>query len=527
MPLGLLLSLRPKTFGAAVITILLLALSCEMLVSSYPDALTVWDSTKRQIANSVGTSGMYIVILTGSSLVVAVVLFLTSLLDKNLGPVISTVFGIAAVSLLALPSKTVFVGEYYRGQSVETAELSPIIHLVLDEHIGIEGIPSEIEGAVELRKELKGFYLDFGFQVFGQAYSQYADTKLSLATMLSGQPDRYVLSRSDIQKIERSVPHNAWFYELSQRGYRTRVYNSLGLNFCGGIGSGVHSCYVYPANSIISLKEAALPVSTLAKAVTASFLDTLVVYRMWTVSAWSVVRKGALLPNWLRQEYKYAAPSSLPVFHQILQDIKREPRGSAFFAHLLVPHHTYMYDENCGIKQDIEDWVNNVSTDANASLGIKNTPESRSRYYGSYFEQLRCTRQMLQKFFEKLQQIGVYDDATIIIHGDHGSRIALGASNRNLGTFSDTDLVDRHSVLFAVRGSGFESGYDTSFRSLQGLFAEMMLRQTLIQGPRDVVIPNPHTSNRGGIEPWIRTPMPIFIKTDSKPLEVRKGDNDK
>jgi hypothetical protein len=525
IPLGLLLSVRAKTLGAGVVTLLLLAWSCETLISAVPDALNGWQSIKAQLADLIGTIGLYVVISVASLLVVAMLLILTGLLGDNLGLVVTTVFGVATLCVLILPTNTVFFGEYYADKSAEQADLPPIIHLVLDEHIGIEGLPGDIEGADLLREELRSFYADFGFRLFGRAYSQYHNTKLSLAAMLRGEPNRYVLTEQEAQAIEGSLRHNAWFQRLAQRGYRVRVYSSFDVNFCDRNRGYVRSCYAYEANSIASLKEVDLPTLTLAKAISAGFLDSLVVYQVWAGSSRRVVRQGIILPSWMRQEHKYAAPASLPIFRRILQDLKREPRGSAYFAHLLIPHHTYMYDEHCRIKPNIEDWSNNVSPDTIGSLGIINTPESRKRFYANYFEQLRCTRRALQDFLEKLQKMGVYETATIIIQGDHGSRIALAAPNRLYGDLlSDTDLVDLYSTLFAVHGPGFDSGYDTSLRSVQALFAEMILEQPLMQEPNRVVLNSSIDVERNDdIEPWMLVPMPAF---GSPNPEISEGNDD-
>lgn len=518
MPFGLLLSLRAKTFGAGIITVLLLAWSCETLISMVPDALSVWDSAKTHLADLAGSGGAFVILAVATVLAVTALLFLVGRLDRNLGIVVTTVFGVATLSVLAVPSKIVFLGDYYSGEPSRQVDLPPVIHLVLDEHMGIEGLPSEVEGADELRHELKAFYQDFGFRVYGRAYSQYANTTLSIATMLRGQPNRYVVSQQEAEAVEPSLRHNAWFQQLADRGYRVRVYSSFDVNLCGGDRSDVHYCYVYQPNSITSLKGADLPAPTLAKAISASFLDTLVVYQVWAGSTRKVVRQGAMLPDWLRQEHKYAAPASLPIFRRLLQDLDSEPRGSAFFAHLLIPHHTYLYDENCRIKGDIEAWANNVSPDTSGSLGILNTPDTRRRYYASYLEQLRCTRRAVQEFLEDLQKIGVYEDAMIIIHGDHGSRIALAAANRQFDEIlSDTDLIDLHSVLFAVRGPGFDSGYDTSFRSVQALFSETILGRSLNAEPNRVVLNSlVDVGHADEIEPWLLVPMPDFGGVNSE-----------
>jgi hypothetical protein len=469
---------------------------------------------------------MYLIILAGSLIVVAVFLLVTGLLYKNLGIVITTVFGVSVLCLLALPVKKISVGEldgksgseFNRGSSDAAVDLPPIIHLILDEHIGIAGLPNEIKGAEELRRNLNHFYEDFGFRVFGQTYSQYALTKLALATMLRGEPNQYILTQHDRRKAENNLWDNTWFRQLSRRGYRIRIYQSSAVNFCGEVPGDVHSCYVYPSNSISSLKESGLSTITLAKAIAASFLDTLVVYHTWNVSSRKFVQLEAILPRWPQQEYKYSAPGSIPVFNRILQDIQREPRGSAFFAHLLIPHHTYMYDNKCLIRQNLESWVNNINANMDTSAGILNTPKSRSFYYGKYFEQLRCTRVLLQKFFERLQEIDAYEDATIIVHGDHGSRIALAASNGSSShLLNENDLVDLYSVLFAVRAPGINSGYDASLRSLQALFTELVLQQALPEDPRDVVLKS-FVESDGVYEngPWLRRAMPHFQRARSK-----------
>ena len=223
VPFGLLLSVRAKTFGAAVITVFLLAWSCEQLIALIPEPLSIWDSVKGRITELGGTVGLYIVTAVVSMAVAAILLALTGRLDHNLGVVTATVFGVMVLSTLVLPAKTLFLGEFYRRGTVVQTDLPPIIHLVLDEHIGIEGLPKEIAGGDALRDELRAFYESFGFRIFGRAYSQYSSTKISLRTMLNGRPNRYVLNRKDAQAPELDLRHNLWFRQLAERGYRVRV----------------------------------------------------------------------------------------------------------------------------------------------------------------------------------------------------------------------------------------------------------------------------------------------------------------
>lgn len=105
-------------------------------------------------------------------------------------------------------------------------------------------------------------------------------------------------------------------------------------------------------------------------------------------------------------------------------------------------------------------------------------------------------------------------DVYVLVHGDHGSRIALSVSkNGSANAPSDADLVDLHSVLFAVRAPGIDSGYEHSFRSIQALFAETILQRSPAREPNDVVLT--FLSDLGFEEqvvPWPRVPMPAFAE---------------
>ena len=46
-----------------------------------------------------------------------------------------------------------------------------ILHLILDEHIGVEGLPKDNPDAARLQWELRDFYLSRGFALYGGAYS--------------------------------------------------------------------------------------------------------------------------------------------------------------------------------------------------------------------------------------------------------------------------------------------------------------------------------------------------------------------
>ncbi len=63
-----------------------------------------------------------------------------SWLGPNLGIVLATVFSVTLVSTLLLPAEPLPLGETYRRDGAEAKDLPPVIHLVFDEQIGVEGL---------------------------------------------------------------------------------------------------------------------------------------------------------------------------------------------------------------------------------------------------------------------------------------------------------------------------------------------------------------------------------------------------
>jgi arylsulfatase A-like enzyme len=76
---------------------------------------------------------------------------------------------------------------------------------------------------------------------------------------------------------------------------------------------------------------------------------------------------------------------------------------------------------------------------------------------------------LLGNLLEDLGKRGLLDDAIIVIHGDHGSRIPVhwpsGIALRS-GVLSDSDFSDTFSTLYAIRAPGVSSGYDDAPLSL-------------------------------------------------------------
>src|SRR3546814_11294539 len=77
-----------------------------------------------------------------------------------------------------------------------------------------------------------------------------------------------------------------------------------------------------------------------------------------------------------------------------------------------------------------------------------------------YFQQVECTTVHISELLDALDAPGRASDAVVMIHGDHGSKIAVTeASESNSSRLAEADYVDAFSTLFAVRAAGIEPGY--------------------------------------------------------------------
>jgi hypothetical protein len=418
----------------------------------------------------------------------AVVSGLLWILRDHATKIVSVVF----VTLIGLTLLTNAAGTgATRQESVAAATRSsdaPLyIHLILDEHIGVEGLPQDITGAGALRADLIDFYTKRGFQLFGRAYSQYANTHNSLANLvnLTAQDIRH----SDLVRGEHDpewdLTHATYFRELQRRGYQLHVYQSSYMNLCDADGVSPQSCMTYPVTSLGTLQELELPTFEKARFIANGLATRSRAVRLSNqayergsdlISAGT----GWKLPRW-HWEPPVLGPLPVPrVVAQLARDIQANPRGHAFFAHLMVPHYPYVFDRDCTLRPQTADWLANRIDSSNEL--VYNTASSRAQRYEHYFDQVRCVMSMLDGLLVGLQQQGLLDDATIIVNGDHGSRIPEHFPHAETlagGVLSERDYIDTFSTLYAIKAPGLAPGYVKQPASLVQLLAHHVAGEPL------------------------------------------------
>ena len=338
-----------------------------------------------------------------------------------------------------------------------------VIHLILDGQIGIDGFPELPEPNVlgSLREDL----LDHGFTVYGRAYSQYGGTRDSLPNLFNfssatvkGEHTTRVRSR----EFEVTLTHNAYLDFLDAPGRRIYVVQNSYLDLCSAAANPPYYCGTYPANSIGAL--AGKPIGWREKSLfmLGNFATT--VGRVgWLRSRYLGVRGSfaplqAITPEWQENRYWTSAVVTLDVMDALPGLLESMQGGDVLLVHLLLPHPPYSLDQVCNIRPNASSWL--WERKGGFDGLVRNTPESRSVRYELYLDQIECLRLKLREFLRAIEERPQLEDATVILHGDHGSKIRIRVPSQGApGEHSHADLRDTHSTLFAIRTPKREAVY--------------------------------------------------------------------
>jgi hypothetical protein len=362
------------------------------------------------------------------------------LVRRRLDLIIVAVFGTTVATTIALPITT--GGEPVDNGSLPSKlqDLPPLIHIILDEHIGLAGLPPEMPESAPAKHAIQATFSDF--ELFSRAYSRFSETQFAIASLMNGELGEDVTSVLESLKNKYILKQSAWFDRLKEEGYAVRVYQTTWLDMCSGVDS-VDSCYTYSVYSPNAIQRSSL--STLQR------FDVLA----------SQLQFGSAdeLPS---------ALASMETLARLRPDIAEAPRGVAYIVHLLIPHDGYLYKSDCTLADPAE-WGAAVR-----DHGV--SAEMRAELYRLYLKQLTCANIVIKRLFDDLKRSGVYDEATIIVHGDHGSRIGERAHILDSPpTLTQQDLRDHYSTLLAIKTPSTVPALRQEPEALQGLFATLFL----------------------------------------------------
>lgn len=441
--LGAMSLLRPATLGPAVMALALCAFAVlrpEMLKSLEPAAAWL----------GLMTGSMEIGLGVAMAAIVLAAWGICHLLRRHLPAIAAATFGTIVLSTLALPVSQ-------GGAPIETgalpsrlADLPPVIHIILDEHIGLAGLPADNGQSAAAETLIRKTYKDFA--LYPRAYSRFSETQYSLSALMNGRPGAENADLLTQRSVGYTLENNRWFDLLESQGYAVRVYQSDWLDMCSQ-SQAVDSCYTYPLYSMNAIQRTLLPTR-----------ERLTIMLSKLGLAGPVPMLSAL--------------ASRETETRFLSDLAEAPRGVAYIVHLLTPHYGYLYRQDCSL-DDPDEWAET------GHLGAISA-EERAEAYREYLPQLICAQRWVGEMLEAVRKLGVYDDATIVVHGDHGSRLGEQPYFVTGSTPSGRDLLDHFSTFLAVKAPSQSPGVDERPTEIQAAFARRFLgreKPAEAQGP--------------------------------------------
>ena len=394
-------------------------------------------------------------------------------LYRNLGLIVTVVMTTMMVSTLFLPDGD---DEYARADRPlaggPNAELPVVLHLILDEHIGVEGIQLEAPTGPNLKAHIEAFYERYGFRLFGKAVSQYFNTSQSIAHVFNfaSSHEKSLVERDRSGQFEFKLTANKYFQLLNDSGYGIRVYQTSYMDICPDGLPSLELCRTQRMDDISVLNESTLPILDKVQVIAGLYTSRSTVLGK-LIEFFSDKYEGSASRNtgfddWAPRHSVVSSLSGLPVLEQVRHDLSRAQGGEAFIAHVMLPHYPYVYDRTCGLIAPRE-WLDRFST----GLGAASKLLRNERYH----HQIGCVYKSLSAIFDEVKRLQREGGAVAIVHGDHGSRIVdVAHPGAGEGLLPLTDYVPSYSTLLAISHPDLPAGYDLTSLTIQEWLARFL-----------------------------------------------------
>ena len=273
------------------------------------------------------------------------------------------------------------------------------IHIILDQHIGLEGITVDDQNDEMYVDGLVDSYINYEFDLYSKAYTKFYQTKLSIPSILNfSSTNEVFINNYDLEPPLIKLKKNKLFDYLANNNYRINVYGDY-LGWCDSIYP-IKKCVRYRRTILFNETESNLNKIFLVIDNLLQRYRLLNIYRKLSESKLGVY---AFLPkyNWNPPVVDSHTSASLDVFEILKNDILNSKQGEAFFAHLVFPHSPYLYNKNCDLIYLHGFHKNNVP-------------------YDRYLSQVKCSQKKVIELIELMNEAGILRDSVVVIHSDHG-----------------------------------------------------------------------------------------------------------
>ena len=441
--------------------------------------------------------------------------------------------GLVILSIFVIGEKTPTSPDVKNAVKVQDGDRGldrPIIHIILDSFIGVGGISDDVDKDGIYRKSISDFFLSRRFVHFPNAFSPSPSTYPGVPYILNfGKPYEQAPAKGQ-SVFDVDVNNVQYLKNLKEKEYAFYIYQTHYMNYCPRDYAKLFRCFTYLVKSPNLVRDS--PASGFERAwmLGSVFLFERRTWSLFLSVYYRVVRiflspeqvDQALTTVEIHPQREYVSIfQAFGVFDKLITDLKQAPMKSLFFAHVMAPHTPYVYDSNCTPRRALS-WVRpQDEKGGNSALARKNR-------YQFYLQQLQCTLKIFGGFLDKLSTMEQAADATIIVHGDHGSKIARSFPVSENGTLkgSSQDIRDNYSTLFAFRlGRETKPADDPQLATIDTLLSKLSGNgpSYVMPGcPKKQCILVARVGGRGALVP-IPLPEPLYRKDPIKLTPPRFG----
>lgn len=461
------LHISPSAPGAVTFVLLVMAIGCVfgLLAAALADAKGLWKI-------------LFVMLVT---LVVAITVDLSILGEKYLAEtadqswaqigiiLIFLIFIFGFVWLIAknipvilfVTSLTLLATTLAQSSAQAADPKPPTVYIIMDEMIGLNGIDTSIEGGQQTYDLARSVFEKHGFKIYSRAFSRHFFTKVSIPAILNfDEKDSGVeISPYTDNKEHLTVKQNALFDLFAAQGSSISVYQSGHVNFCI---RNVNDCNSFPSFNAESKYTEHIDPEVVRKA-NIGVIRSIYLQSYFMAPLLPLFSDVADEPDLDDHPAYFDLHGFGNWFDEFTDSLREAKPGSLHFAHFLMPHGPALLNENCLINNN---WESPYYLKEQSELSEEAFQKRRNWFYQLYFKQMQCGVKKLDRLLTRLEADPSYKGATIVIHGDHGSRISSGKYIENAGP---RDFIDNYSAFYAIRKPGLTAGIDDQTVSVQRL----------------------------------------------------------
>lgn len=394
------------------------------------------------IAVDLNTDGLILPMIAALATLIA-----NLVMKKSVLPLLSMIGGIVLVtSLSGLTDSRDWMDEKQGTNHAPSSSAPAILHIILDEHIGIEGLPSNNPATPAMKAFLQEFYVSRGFRLFGRAHSQYFDSVNSVPQILNYGGAAHRNAGPGGTLVRRSN----YFDQLQMENYNVHIVQSEWIEMC--TAAPYQSCKTYWSPSLQIVGKSSMSVLDRGsliffKLLALSDVAEIVGYH-YDRATKIYLKHGIDIPALeLKRRSHTESVTALYAFDELIGDLKFASPGDAYIAHILLPHYPYVANSRCQLIP--------------LPWEARQTRSSITDRELASFEQIKCATAKVDEAINAIAKSPAGKKVIVIVHGDHGSRITnLDPNVDNVGKFGDSEMLAGFSTIFAIRMPEFSPGLD-------------------------------------------------------------------